>query len=52
MKEREVLGLAVVGGVSANAELRIEMQKLALKNQIPFMVPDFQYCTDNAGMDS
>jgi len=50
MKEREVLGLAVVGGVSANAELRIEMQKLALKNQIPFMVPDFQYCTDNAGM--
>ena len=40
--------IAIAGGVSANSELR---QRL-LNNQFGWnvFIPDFQFCTDNAGM--
>ncbi len=42
--------IGLVGGVSANAKLRDAMKVLGVKYQIESYVPDFQYCTDNAGM--
>lgn len=44
------LSIAVVGGVSANSDLRKKMHTLAAKHQVSFLVPELVYCTDNAGM--
>ncbi|MBX4191220.1 MAG: tRNA (adenosine(37)-N6)-threonylcarbamoyltransferase complex transferase subunit TsaD [Candidatus Doudnabacteria bacterium] len=38
------------GGVAANGLLREEFTKLGKKNKIKSIIPDFQYCTDNAAM--
>ena len=50
LMDNEIKGLGIVGGVSANSELRTLMKGMADKQKVAFMVPDFQYCTDNAGM--
>lgn len=50
VQEQDISSLSIVGGVSANAELRLKMKSLATKKGLYFMVPDLQYCTDNAGM--
>lgn len=42
--------MILAGGVSANKYLRSEMENLALKYDVHFHVPQFKYCTDNAGM--
>lgn len=42
--------LVLAGGVSANSVLRIEMQKLAEKNNIKLYLPQLKYCGDNAAM--
>ena len=42
--------LAIAGGVSANSELRKQVQALALEKGITTFVPKFEYCTDNAAM--
>lgn len=42
--------IAIAGGVSANSGLRDRMQKEASTRGWKVFVPDFQYCTDNAGM--
>ena len=42
--------IAIAGGVSANSHLRSELQKLGKKKKWETFVPEFQYCTDNAGM--
>lgn len=42
--------IGIAGGVSANSSLRDELSKLGLKNNWHIYIPDFQYCTDNAGM--
>jgi N6-L-threonylcarbamoyladenine synthase len=39
--------LAIVGGVSANSELR---KRLNSEIDLPVFMPDLQYCTDNAAM--
>ncbi len=44
--------IAIAGGVSANSHLRNELTKLAAVNDWNTYIPDFQYCTDNAGMIS
>ena len=38
------------GGVAANGLLREQFQILASKYKIPALIPEFQYCTDNAAM--
>jgi N6-L-threonylcarbamoyladenine synthase len=38
------------GGVAANGLLRERFQILASKFKIPALIPEFQYCTDNAAM--
>ncbi|HEX9503462.1 MAG TPA: tRNA (adenosine(37)-N6)-threonylcarbamoyltransferase complex transferase subunit TsaD [Patescibacteria group bacterium] len=38
------------GGVAANGLLRERFKQLAIKYKLKAMVPEFQYCTDNAAM--
>lgn len=42
--------IAIAGGVSANSGLRERLELEGQKNNWRTFVPDFQYCTDNAGM--
>ena len=42
--------IAIAGGVSANSHLRSELKTLAEKKRWDVFIPDFEYCTDNAGM--
>ena len=42
--------LAIAGGVSANSELRSRFLELCEQTGRIGHIPDFQYCTDNAGM--
>ncbi|MBA4303576.1 MAG: tRNA (adenosine(37)-N6)-threonylcarbamoyltransferase complex transferase subunit TsaD [Sphingobacteriaceae bacterium] len=42
--------LAIAGGVSANSGLRKALAHLAESRGWELFVPEFQYCTDNAGM--
>ena len=41
---------AVVGGVSANSQLRERCFQWAQEKSVDMMVPPLEYCTDNAGM--
>ncbi|OYU65674.1 MAG: tRNA (adenosine(37)-N6)-threonylcarbamoyltransferase complex transferase subunit TsaD [Cytophagaceae bacterium BCCC1] len=49
-KELKIKEIAIAGGVSANKGLRKALQIEAEKQRWSLYVPDFQYCTDNAGM--
>jgi N6-L-threonylcarbamoyladenine synthase len=42
--------IAIAGGVSANSGLRRQLTEMAIKEHWEVFIPDFQYCTDNAGM--
>ncbi len=42
--------IAIAGGVSANSELRERITELGKEMSWEVYIPDFQYCTDNAGM--
>jgi len=42
--------IAIAGGVSANSGLRERLAIEGDKNNWEIFIPDFQYCTDNAGM--
>jgi N6-L-threonylcarbamoyladenine synthase len=42
--------ISVAGGVSANSGLRLALAEMAKKERWNIYIPDFQYCTDNAGM--
>lgn len=46
----QIRDVSIAGGVSANKGLRAELQRLAEKHHWNVFIPDFQYCTDNAGM--
>ncbi|MBL3657424.1 tRNA (adenosine(37)-N6)-threonylcarbamoyltransferase complex transferase subunit TsaD [Fulvivirga sediminis] len=48
--ETGIREIAIAGGVSANTGLRQELDRLAGEKGWNVYVPDFQYCTDNAGM--
>ncbi len=50
LQKNNIKEFIVAGGVSANQYLREEMKKVALKYQVKFSIPDFNYCTDNAAM--
>ncbi|MBN8676940.1 MAG: tRNA (adenosine(37)-N6)-threonylcarbamoyltransferase complex transferase subunit TsaD [Chitinophagales bacterium] len=42
--------IAIAGGVSANSGLRAALAAMGEKEGWTTYIPDFQYCTDNAGM--
>ena len=42
--------IAIAGGVSANSGLRTRLAESAEKFAWKIFIPEFQYCTDNAGM--
>jgi N6-L-threonylcarbamoyladenine synthase len=42
--------IGIAGGVSANSYLRTQLTALGIENGWTTYIPDFQYCTDNAGM--
>ena len=50
MKQVGVTEVAIAGGVSANSGLRSALSALAQRKGWKLYVPEFEYCTDNAGM--
>ena len=42
--------VAIAGGVSANSLLRSELRRIGSQEHWQTFIPDFEYCTDNAGM--
>jgi N6-L-threonylcarbamoyladenine synthase len=46
----KVKDLAIAGGVSANSRLRRDFAALCARKGLRAHIPEFQYCTDNAGM--
>lgn len=48
--ELNINNIAIAGGVAANSGLRARLQELSEKHNWKVFIPDFQYCTDNAGM--
>ena len=49
-RETGIREIAIAGGVSANSELRKQLQFVGEKLRWTTYVPAFEYCTDNAGM--
>jgi len=49
-REFKINEIAIAGGVSANSELRSTLENMADKFRWNTYIPQFQYCTDNAGM--
>ena len=49
-RDLNIKEVAIAGGVSANSGLRKAMQELGEKENWNVYIPQFQYCTDNAGM--
>jgi N6-L-threonylcarbamoyladenine synthase len=45
-----IRNICIAGGVSANSGLRKAFREMGEKYQWNTFIPDFQYCTDNAGM--
>lgn len=50
MKDLGLKQIAIAGGVSANSGLRSSLKELGDQMGWEVFIPDFQYCTDNAGM--
>jgi N6-L-threonylcarbamoyladenine synthase len=50
LEQFDVKSISVVGGVAANAHLKSEITKLAEKYKKNFVIPDLQFCGDNAAM--
>lgn len=42
--------IAIAGGVSANSEVRKQIEKAGKENNWNVFIPKFEYCTDNAAM--
>lgn len=49
-KQEGINQIAIAGGVSANSGLRQRLEQEAKERGWEVFIPDFQYCTDNAGM--
>lgn len=49
-KKYDVNNVGIAGGVSANSELRQRLSEKALQNNWKHYIPEFEFCTDNAGM--
>jgi len=46
----EFKSISLVGGVAANQKLRDEFKKIAEINKLKLVIPDLQFCGDNAAM--
>lgn len=49
-RELKIKEIAIAGGVSANSGLRLAIKEVGEKERWNVYIPQFQYCTDNAGM--
>ncbi|VAW29035.1 N(6)-L-threonylcarbamoyladenine synthase [hydrothermal vent metagenome] len=49
-REHNIKEIAIAGGVSANSGLRAALERMKEEKRWNVYMPDFQYCTDNAGM--
>ena len=49
-REHNIKEIAIAGGVSANTGLRKALAEMKIEKGWNIYIPDFQYCTDNAGM--
>lgn len=49
-KQTGIRDICIAGGVSANSGLRNAIEEYGKKYRWNYYIPDFQYCTDNAGM--
>jgi N6-L-threonylcarbamoyladenine synthase len=49
-KDLKINQIAIAGGVSANSGIRSKLKELGEKYKWDTYIPEFQYCTDNAGM--
>ncbi len=49
-KQYDINDIAIAGGVSANSGLRKTLMEAGEKHGWKVYIPQFQYCTDNAGM--
>ena len=49
-KDLNIVDIAIAGGVSANSYLRSELERVGEERGWNTFIPEFQYCTDNAGM--
>lgn len=49
-RETGITEIAIAGGVSANSQLRRELQNLETELNWKTYIPKFEYCTDNAAM--
>lgn len=50
IEKYNITDIAIAGGVSANSGLRNTLNEKGKKHNWRVFIPDFQYCTDNAGM--
>ena len=50
VRETGITRVAIAGGVSANSGLRKTIESMRDEKGWEVFIPDFQYCTDNAGM--
>jgi N6-L-threonylcarbamoyladenine synthase len=50
VKETGIKRVAIAGGVSANSGLRSRLKQYKIELGWEVFIPDFKYCTDNAGM--
>jgi N6-L-threonylcarbamoyladenine synthase len=50
LKKFDIKSLSLVGGVAANQPLRDALTKLATTHKKKIVIPDMQYCGDNAAM--
>ena len=50
LNEFDVNSISLVGGVAANGELRKEITDLAIKYNKKVVIPDMEFCGDNAAM--
>ena len=48
--QTDIKEICIAGGVSANSGLRNEVKRIGNEKGWNVYIPDFQYCTDNAGM--
>lgn len=49
-EQYQIKNIGLAGGVAANSELRRSIQSWCMASDRQAFIPDFQYCTDNAGM--
>lgn len=50
VKQTGIKRIAIAGGVSANTGLQEKLKATGAKKGWEIFIPEFQYCTDNAGM--